>query len=100
MIKHIVFWRLYGEKEGFDKKNSIKLFLSELMKLPEQIEVIKSFSAGSNIIEGNEASDIVLEVTFDNTNDLKTYQKHPAHLAFIEKIKDLRYERRVVDYMI
>ena len=98
MIKHIVFWRLYGESDGFDKKKSIQTFVNELNKLPHQISEIKSFSAGSNLFEGNETADIVLEITFDTLNDLKTYQKHPAHIAFIDKIKHLRFERRVVDY--
>lgn len=98
MIKHIVFWRVYGEAQGFDKEASKKVFVDELNRLPRQIKVIQSFSIGVNMLNGKESADIVLETTFNNLNDLKLYQKHAAHLAFIEKIKHLRYERRVVDY--
>jgi hypothetical protein len=98
MIKHVVFWRLYGEEHGFDKEASKSLFIDELNKLPAQIENIQSFYVGTNLLDSKESADIILESTFNNIDDLHFYQKHPAHLKFIEKIKHLRYERRVVDY--
>ena len=98
MIKHIVFWRLYGESKGFNKNASIDEFTQELQKLPNEITDIQSFNYGVNIIKSNDSADIVLECTFNSIDDLKKYQSHTVHLAFIEKIKHLRYERRVVDY--
>jgi hypothetical protein len=100
MIRHIVFWRLFGESEGFDKRVSVDIFINELEKLPKQIDEIQSFTIGVNVLESVDSADIVLESSFNTLDDLKAYQAHPAHLAFIKKINHLRYERRVVDYKI
>ncbi len=97
MIKHVVIWRLHEEAEGRSKAENTRIFLEKLAKLPEQIPQIQDFSFGANAISQKEEADVVLIAQFENQAALDIYRKHPAHQKFIEQIKNLRFERRVVD---
>jgi len=97
MIKHVVMWRLHEQADGRSKKENIKIFLEQLAELPDQIPQIISFNYGANSIEQKEQADVVLIAEFKDKEALKAYRTHPAHMEFIENIKNFRYERRVVD---
>ncbi len=97
MIKHVVMWRLHEEANGRSKAENTKIFLEKLKALPNQIPQIVSFSSGANAIDQKEQADIVLIADFKDQQALEEYRTHPAHLEFIENIKNFRYERRVVD---
>ncbi len=58
------------------------------------IEVGFDFSATPD------ASDVVLYSEFKSKEALEGYQTHPVHEAMKSFIRDVRYERRAVDYEV
>ncbi len=100
MIKHIIMWKLYDEAEGFSKLENadrIKLVLEEL---PDKIPEIVKLEVGVNISNSEIAYDIVLYSEFESKDDLQIYREHPAHIALVDFIKNLRSKRHVVDYEV
>ncbi len=99
MIRHIVMWKLKDfEKPEIKALNASKL-KDELYALKKEIVQIRALNVGVNLNPENEY-DIVLESEFDNFDDLKTYQKHPAHLKVVEFLKTVRVLRASIDYEI
>jgi len=98
MIKHIIMWKLYEEAEGFSKKENAVRIKKILEDLSQQIPQISKLEVGLNISKSNIAYDVVLYTEFASANDLQIYREHPAHLALVDFIKNLRSERHVVDY--
>ncbi len=83
MIRHIVMWKLKDfEKPEIKALNASKL-KDELHALKKEIVQIRALNVGVNLNPENEY-DIALESEFDNFDDLKIYQKHPAHLKVVE----------------
>ncbi len=96
MIKHIVLFKFIEGK----KESETKILMENLMKLPEQIDLIRSYEVGANIIEGPNNYDVSLIATFDNLEDLKAYGKKEAHIAFFKYLNTVVNEVKVLDYEI
>jgi hypothetical protein len=80
-----------------DNALAMKQWLEDLKsKIPE----IKKLEVGINCNESTDAYDIVLYSEFKDKASLEIYQNHPEHVRFKEKIKNLRSEKKVVDYEI
>jgi len=100
MIKHIIMWKLYDEAEGFSKQENAIRIREVLEDLPNQIPEIYKLEVGLNISKSEIAYDIVLYTEFASRQDLHIYRIHPAHVALVDFIKNLRSERHVVDYEV
>lgn len=100
MIRHIVIWRLKDEAQEKTREENALLIKKTLEALPAAIPVIRSLEVGINIMASADASDIVLNTTFDSLSDLGEYQRHPEHVRFVEFLAGLKTEKRVVDYDI
>lgn len=98
MIKHIVVWKLKESADGFSKKENAERMKAEILKMKESVPVIKHIEAGINILDAEDSFDVVLLAEFENEKDLQTYQNHPGHVKFKEFIKNLRTEKRSIDY--
>ncbi len=100
MIKHILMWKLHDFAEGMTKyENALKMkkWLEDLKaKIPE----IEKLEVGINFNQSEDAYDIVLYSEFKDKASLETYQNLPEHIHFKEKIKNIRLEKKVVDYEI
>ncbi len=100
MIRHIVLWKfLEFTKEGSRNQNLITA-QSMLLKMGEKIDGIQDIKVGINLVDGTNKSDLVLVILFDDRSALEKYQDHPAHLEVKEFLSNVRYERRIVDYLV
>ncbi len=100
MIKHIVMWRLKESADGRDKAANAVLIKRKLESMKGKIPGMLNVEVGVNFDASVDAADVVLYTEFENQAQLAGYQVHPEHVAFKDFIKNVRFERRVVDYEI
>ena len=94
MIKHIVFLKLQD-----NTPKHCKYVRALIMDLKDRIEVIRDYEVGINFSQEDRAYDMSLISSFDNTNDLEIYAKHPDHLEVISYLKSINTQTKVVDYV-
>ena len=97
MIKHIVTFKLRGDKET--RRAVSEEFKSALLALPEVIECLSSMEVGINENPA-EDWDVVLTATIDTMENVATYANHPAHVAAATIIGPHKEARACVDYEI
>lgn len=98
MIKHIVMWRLKKEAHGNTKEENARLIKEKLEVLKGRIDGMLALEVGFDFSASEESGDVILYSEFVSKEALDAYQAHPEHLAVKPFIKEVRYERRVVDY--
>ncbi len=98
MIKHIVFWKLKDEANGFSKIENAKAIKQKLESLQNQIEGLIKIEVGIDFLHSPESADVVLYSEFESKEALDFYQQHSLHKAIMPFIAEARSERRVVDY--
>jgi hypothetical protein len=81
-----------------EKKKAIKRVRTELMALKKKIPVIREFEVGINFTIDEATYDLVINASFSSTEDLKSYQVHPDHKAFILFNKNYSVKKVVLDY--
>lgn len=94
MVKHIVLFKFMVDK----KSSNMNTLIEKLRKLPEQIDLIRSYEVGENVIEGPRNYDVALVSTFDTLTDLKEYANRDPHTEFIEYMKTCVEDVKVLDY--
>ncbi|MBF2098624.1 MAG: Dabb family protein [Gloeomargaritaceae cyanobacterium C42_A2020_066] len=94
MIKHVVFFKFKAEV-GRDARDTV---LAELQDLPGQIEAIRSFEVGLDVLHSPRSWDAVLIGTYNSLQDLETYMQHPAHRPVAEQLRNLCEAIATVDY--
>lgn len=100
MIKHIVMWNVKDNIEGRTKLDNAKLVKGKLEELKDLVEEVVTLEVGINIVQGEGAKDVVLNVGFASLEDLDIYQEHPNHLEIVKLIKPYLEGRVVIDYEI
>lgn len=95
MVRHIVFWRVKGDKKAVGEK-----IRAELLALRGLIPELREIEVGLNFNSDSSAYDVALYSTFDSRAELETYQNHPEHKRVAMFIQSVREERVVVDYEI
>lgn len=100
MIRHIVMWNVKEDVEGRSKLENARLIKRKMEELKDSIEEIVNLEVGINIVEGDNAKDIVLSAEFASLKDLDIYQKHPAHLEVVQFARKFLEERVVIDYEV
>jgi hypothetical protein len=98
MVKHIVMWRLKDEADSRGKEENAILIKERLEALNGKIPGMVKLEIGIDFSASGDSCDVVLYSEFASREALQGYQKHPEHLAVKPFIKEVRYERRVVDY--
>jgi hypothetical protein len=100
MIKHIVFWRLKQDLTPADREAALQRIKQAFEALPGKIPGLTHIEIGFDYGRGPEASDIVLYSEFESREALAGYDVHPEHKALIPMVREVRTEKRVVDYEI
>ena len=100
MIKHIVMWRLNETADGRDKRANALLIKEKLESMRGKIPGMLKVEVGLNFDVSADACDVALYAEFEDRAARQRYQGHPEHVAFKDFIKNVRFERRVVDYEV
>ena len=98
MIKHIVFWRLKAELSAAERQAVMQRIKQGFEALPGKIPGLQHIEIGFDYGRGADASDIVLYSEFDSRESLAGYEAHAEHLALVPMVRDVRTEKRSVDY--
>ncbi len=100
MIKHIVAWKLKDHAAGNDKRTNAIQLKARLEALRGKVPGLVTIEVGLNFNPADDASDVVLYSEFTDRAALDGYLNHPDHLALVPFAKEVRLERRVVDYEV
>lgn len=100
MVKHIVMWNLKEFADGRSKEENLREMEARLLGLKSTIEEIQFLEVGISFNESEDAFDIVLYSEFRDREGLELYQGHPEHVKVRDFIREVRMERKVVDYEV
>jgi hypothetical protein len=98
MIKHIVFWRLRPELSADEREAALQRIKRGFEALPGKVPGLRHIEIGFDYGRGADASDIVLYSEFESREALAGYETHAEHLALVPMVREVRTEKRVVDY--
>ena len=93
MITHIVMIKFKPEHIG-----DAPVVREKLLGLPAQIDVIRHYEVGLDVIRSERAWDLVIFSKFDSLETLAIYDQHPAHLEAVAFLRPLRSHIASVDY--
>jgi len=93
MIVHIIMIKL---KE--DQKNEAETIRTRLLALPPQIDVIKHYDVGLNIVASSRNYDVVVYSKFTSLDTMAVYIQHPKHQEVAAYIGGVADKIAVVDY--
>lgn len=100
MVKHIILWTL---KETSDsEKESVKKGIKEgLEGLKEKIPGLIDIKVNTEGRLASSTADLMLDSTFESTEALKGYSKHPEHVAVADsKVRPYTASRSCLDYEV
>lgn len=92
MITHIVMWKF---KDGEEEK--VNEFLNGLKGLKNVIPQIVDMEVGKNVNDKNDF-DAALVLKVRTLADLEIYKNHPEHLKVSALCKQIRTDRKAVDF--
>ena len=98
MIKHIVFWRLKADLPAAEREAALQRIKQGFEALAGKIPGLAKIEIGFNYGVSAEASDIALYTEFVSKEALTGYETHPEHLALVPMVREVRTEKRVVDF--
>ena len=91
MIRHVVMWELHDPANAESFRNAL-LPCAQLVEGQRGYEVALRSSALPASVH------VCLIATFDDTEALQRYQRHPLHQAVSDRIAPLRKARHLLDY--
>jgi transcriptional regulator NrdR family protein len=95
MLRHYVFIRYAaGTPEAH-----VAEFCRRMRALEEQIREIISLDIGRDMLHEARSWDVILDMRFASLEDLRTYQKHPAHVAVMQFNQPHVADVGAVDFM-
>jgi len=98
MVKHIVVWKLKDELAAEQREHVLRQIKQGFEALHGVIPGLTHIEIGVDFSKGSDSADIVLYSEFVSREALDGYQNYPGHLAMVPLVRELRVERRVVDY--
>jgi len=81
-----------------EKIKAAEAVRAELLAMKKKIPAILEFEVGINFTVDDAAYDLVINSSFSTKEDLKAYQDHPDHKAFILFNKNYSVKKVVLDY--
>ena len=98
MFKHIVLWKLQESANGKSRAENARLIKERFEEIANMLDGLRHLEVGLNVIEGDDAADVALYSEFDSRAAYQAYYEHPAHKALVAFIRQVRIDRRVIDY--
>ena len=100
MVKHIILWTLkeMSDSEKESVKKEIKEGLEGLKgKIPGLVDI--KVNTGGRLVSST--ADLMLDSTFESEEALKTYAKHPEHVAVADgKVRPFTQSRVGLDFEV
>lgn len=85
MLKHVVLFKFNPETSDTE----IDRLVDGLAALPEQIDEIREFVFGRDIVGSERSYDFALVSMFDDLPAMQRYQVHPEHQKVIAHVKTI-----------
>jgi hypothetical protein len=98
MFKHIVLWKLKDAANGRSRAENARLIKERLEEIANMLEGLRHLEVGVNVLPGDDAADVALYSEFESRAAYEAYHAHPAHQALIGFVREVRLDRRVIDY--
>jgi hypothetical protein len=98
MIRHIVLFKLKQFSSESERLEATNHVLETFRSLVGQIPQIRQYRVEKGLHLGASACDIIIDSTFDNLDDLRAYQLHPAHQEAVERNKQWSDYKMSGDY--
>ncbi len=98
MVKHIVFWRVKESLVGKEREETFRRIKDGFEALQGVIPGLLEIEIGFDFLKSPDSCEFVLYSEFESRAALEGYQKHPRHEAMVPLVREIRTERRVVDY--
>jgi len=97
-LKHAVFFKFKDDAAAEDVKKVEAAFAA----LPEKIDAVKRFEWGINNSPEKHSHGFThcFMVSFDSEEGREAYLPHPDHLAFVEILKPILEQPRVLDFTV
>jgi len=81
-----------------EKIKAAETLRAELYAMKKKIPEIQEFEVGINFTVDEAAYDLVINSSFSSLEDLKSYQVHRDHKAFIKFNKNYSVKKVLLDY--
>jgi hypothetical protein len=96
MLRHIVLYKFKDDLKAGEVQEVIDAFSA----LPKKIDTIVDFERGINVSPEGKSEGLThaFVVTFRDEAGRDAYLKHPAHLAYVEVVRNRREKVVVFDY--
>ncbi len=97
-LKHVVLYKFKAETTEPQLQEVIDTFAA----LPNKIDAIIGFERGANVSQEGKSEGFThcFVVTFRDEQGRDAYLKHPAHLEYVNVVRDRREKVLVFDYWI
>ena len=100
MFKHIVLWRLKDHADGKSRVENARLIKERLEELANMLDGLRHLEVGLDVLHADDRADVALYSEFESRAAYQAYNAHPAHQALAVFIKEVRIDRRVIDYEV
>ena len=94
MIRHLVLFKL---KPKVSRKEMEGLARG-LNGLKKKIKQVRGIEVEMDVGRTGNSGDLVLNLLFDNMEDVKVYSDHPAHVEILKLVDKLCDSRMKIDY--
>lgn len=98
MFHHIVLSRLKDHAGGRSKAENAAILKERFEALVGVIPGLVRCEVQIDILQREDSSDVILFCDFDSRESYEGYIIHPAHQELVEFLKDIRVERRLIDW--
>ncbi len=98
MIRHIVIFKLKEFSSNEERNQALDDVLLNFRALVGEIPQIRKYTVMPDIVMDQASYDVIIDSSFDNLDDLKDYQSHPAHKYAVEQNKQWCDKKVVLDY--
>ena len=100
MVKHIILWTL-KEMSNSEKESVKKGIKDGLEGLKGKIPGLIDIKVNTEGRLASSTADLMLDSTFENSEALKGYSKHPAHVAVADsKVRPYTASRSCLDFEV
>lgn len=94
MITHVVLFKFKPETTPAE----IEQLTEGLGALPQQIEEIREFRFGTDVVRSERSYDLGLVSSFEDLDALQSYQIHPDHQKVVALVKVIASSVVAVDF--